>query len=546
MDINTQSHKKVFLFGRIIIFATAALVAVLQANEAVAASENARLIESIVMAAACIGIISFCAAGAIRKSLKEEAVLICMILGGMLLRAFFVLGSDIWTLQNDTGTYTGFATDQINIGHIGYIEYIYKFMHLPDMDPYDVFGYFHPPVHHILEALWLTAQRLMGVPEDLLFENMQVLTLLYSGLCMLVMLHILKECGVKGKALYAGMALFCFYPRMIVFAGSVNNDILALLLLLMTIWRTLSWCREKSYKNIVLLALCLGIGMIAKLNTAICAFSIALVFFVYLVDVLRSGNLVALKKTLLQYVLFGAVSIPVGMSFILRNLIVFGKKPGLPTQGEASVMYTGQFPLWSRIGVPTLADLHIDFPFHPISGEVSHNTWVILFQTGLFAESYPADIGMPLLRVAQIGYVCSITAAVIASVVFLIVYAVKMFKGNDGSRLGAAFVWSTYVMMLLSYVLYVIKYPYTCSSDFRYMAASLVFTSLGFAGALSGAGDDGERGRVGADREDGGAGDDGENGGASGRSIAGKVFGAAMSAVLFVTLICSSVYWMAF
>ena len=44
MDINTQSHKKVFLFGRIIIFATAALVAVLQANEAVAASENARLI----------------------------------------------------------------------------------------------------------------------------------------------------------------------------------------------------------------------------------------------------------------------------------------------------------------------------------------------------------------------------------------------------------------------------------------------------------------------------------------------------------------------
>ena len=71
MDINTQSHKKVFLFGRIIIFATAALVAVLQANEAVAASENARLIESIVMAAACIGIISFCAAGAIRKSLKD-------------------------------------------------------------------------------------------------------------------------------------------------------------------------------------------------------------------------------------------------------------------------------------------------------------------------------------------------------------------------------------------------------------------------------------------------------------------------------------------
>ncbi len=524
MDSHTKSDKKVFLFGRIIIFSVAVLVALLQGNAAIAGFEHTRLIESIVMAAACIGIISFCAAGAIRKSLKEEAVLICMILTGMLLRAFFVLGSDIWTLQNDTGTYTGFATDQINIGHIGYIEYIYKFMHLPDMDPYDVFGYFHPPVHHILEALWLTAQRFLGVPEELLFENMQVLTLLYSGLCMLVMLHILRECGVKGRALYAGMALFCFYPRMIVFAGSVNNDILALLFLLVTIWRTLSWCREKSYKNILLLALSLGIGMITKLNTAICAFSIALVFFVHFVEVIRGGNRIALKKTLLQYVLFGAVSIPVGMSFILRNLIVFGKKPGLPTQGEASVMYTGQFPLWSRIGVPAVADLHLDFPFHPISGEVSHNTWVILFQTGLFAESYPADIGDVLLLVARIGYVCSIAAAVISTVAFLVVYAWKMFKGREGTRLGAAFVWSTYVMMLLSYVLYVIKYPYTCSSDFRYMAASLVFTSLGFAAVNLKAGS-------------------GNASGAVRQNPAVRVLGFVMNAVLCVTLICSSVYW---
>ena len=34
--------------------------------------------------------------------------------------------------------------------------------------------------------------------------------------------------------------------------------------------------------------------------------------------------------------------------------------------------------------------------------------------------------------------------------------------------------------MLISYGLFVFKYPYTCSSDFRYMAACLVFTSIGF------------------------------------------------------------------
>ena len=37
------------------------------------------------------------------------------------------------------------------------------------------------------------------------------------------------------------------------------------------------------------------------------------------------------------------------------------------------------------------------------------------------------------------------------------------------------------MLMLVSFVLYLLKYPYTCSGDFRYMAATLVFVSLGFS-----------------------------------------------------------------
>ncbi len=520
--MDAKALKRVFITGRIIIFATVLAVAVLQGSQKIIAYEKTRQITNIVFAVFGTVVAALFVAGLFSRKLGEGTGLICMIFGGMLLRAFFVLKSDIWTLQNDTGTYTGFATDQINIGHIGYIEYIYKFMHLPDMDPYEVFGYFHPPLHHVLEALWLTFQRMRGIPEDLLFENLQVPTLLYSGLCMLVMLHILKECRVREKAMCAGMALFCFYPRMIVFAGSVNNDILALLFLLTIIWRTLCWCREKSLGNIILLALSLGLGMITKLNTAICAFSIALLFLAALIEVKNHGNQFRMKSTLWQYFTFCLVSIPIGLSFVARNLFVFGKKPGLPTQGETSVMYTGNFPLWSRIGIPSLSDLHLDFPFHPMSGEVCHNTWVILFQTGLFAESYPADIGSGLLMFARIGYVCSIAAAVVATLVFLIVYAVKMFDRDSlQQRLGAFFLWWTYLFMLVSYVLYVIKYPYTCSSDFRYMAASLVFTSLAFAALGS------DKSRL------PGVGD-------SGRILSG-VISFVMNTVLAVTLICSDV-----
>ena len=442
------------------------------------------------------------------QRMTTERGLLWTVWLGMLMRFGYVLFFDIRTLQNDGGTFTGFGTADINNGHIGYVEYIYKFFHLPDMDPYEYFGYYHPPLHHIIEAVWMNIQRLIGVPEALAFENMQVPTLIYSGLCMVVMLLILKEADIDEKLMIPGMLLFAFHPRMMVLGGSVNNDILALLLLLCTIWRSLVWIRKKTVKNIILIALSLGFGMISKLNTAICAFSLAVIFLIALIDAFKGGNLVKRNNILIQYVVFAVISIPIGLSYILRNMILFGEKPGIPSPAiipNESVMYTGEYSVWSIIGIPSVFDLHIEFPFHPISAAAIHNTWVILFQTGLFAEAYPAGINDYLLAVAQIAYVGSIIAAVITTIAFICIYAKRMVmefrlvkftlpyptdkeleKGviKTGEAVWHAqrttFLLLTYVFMLLSFSLYVFKYPYTCSSDFRYMTASLVFTSLGF------------------------------------------------------------------
>lgn len=478
--------KGIYWKGRLIIFIMAAVTAILQGNYYTSVAFGAdRQLE------AAIALIIFIFASALFTSkffsgkIGEESSLLYIVFGGMFLRVLYVLFTDIWTLQNDGGTFTGFGTAQINEGHIGYIEYIYKFFHIPDMDPYEHFGYYHPPLHHIIEAFWLTIQRFIGVPEPLAFENLQVPTLIYSGLCMLVMLHILEECNVPKKLMSFGMLLFAFHPRMMVLAGSVNNDILALLLLLVTIWRALVWIREKTVKNIIPIALALGLGMVSKLNTAICAFSLALVFMLYLFEVTRTGNLVLLRKIMIQYVVFALVCIPIGVSYIARNLILFGERPGIPSPaiipGE-SVMYTGEYSVWSIIGLPALSEVNVSFPFHPISAQASHNTWVILFQTGLFAEGYPTDINDFLLAFAQVAYVASIIVAIVTTVVFFSRYIRKLvgeIKAKTEYK-GTLFLLSTYIFMLISFGLFVFKYPYTCSSDFRYMTAALVFTSLGF------------------------------------------------------------------
>ncbi len=495
----------------IMILLIALITAILQGNYATSIAGGAPRQPQILILF-LIGFVSiFCLISEIReKKYTRERGVLWTIWFGMLMRAGYVLFFDIWTLQNDGGTFTGFGTPDINNGHIGYIEYIYKFFHLPDMDPYEYFGYYHPPLHHVIEAIWMTIQRFLGVPEVLAFENLQIPTLIYSGLCMVVMFLILKESDIEEKYVIPGMLLFAFHPRMMVLGGSVNNDILALLLLLCTIWRALVWIREKSFKNIIFIALALGFGMISKLNTAICAFSLAVIFLIALIDAFKDGNIIERKNIILQYLVFGVISIPIGMSYIIRNMVLFGEKPGIPSPAiipNESVMYTGEYSVWSIIGIPSIFDLHVEFPFHPISAKAIHNTWVILFQTGLFAEAYPAEINDYLLSVAQMAYVASIIVAVITSVLFIGSYSKKLVKETKGIKFSlayptdeekekgvistkdavnhverTAFLLFTYIFMLLSFSLYVFKYPYTCSSDFRYMTACLVFTSLGFVG----------------------------------------------------------------
>jgi heme/copper-type cytochrome/quinol oxidase subunit 4 len=181
-------------------------------------------------------------------------------------------------------------------------------------------------------------------------------------------------------------------------------------------------------------------------------------------------------------VIFAVIAIPIGLAYIVRNILLFGEKPGIPSPAlipNESVMFTGDYSVWSIIGIPSIWDLHVEFPFHPLSAKAIHNTWVILFQTGLFAEAFPTEINDYLLSFAQIAYVASILLATVTTVVFIVSYFIKL-RQNQSMRLKTTFLLFTYIFMLVSFGLYVFKYPYTCSSDFRYMTASLVFTSLGF------------------------------------------------------------------
>ena len=408
-----------------------------------------------------------------KRLIHEDTVVTMMIFLGVLLRFSYILLSGLYDRQHDAGVYTGMGTDFVNPGHIGYIEYIYKFHKLPDLNPYELFAYYHPPLHHILSFLWLQLNIILGVAEELAFENLQVLTMLYSCLCMVVTYRILKVLNIKGNALYIGLAFMIFHPATVIMAGSVNNDMLTILFMCLIILGSLQWIREKNLKNLIKLALYIGFGMITKLNSAVLAIPLAIIFLMHFISVIRGKNKSEILKWVKNYCIFGIVVAPIGLSWIIRNLIRFGEKPGVPVPGETSPMYTATYSLWSRLGIPSLSDWRIEFPFHPISAKACNNTWVIMLHTSLFAEEYPTDLSDILLILCQITFVLAIVFSIATALLLIVVLLKKRTRLED-----RVFLLTGYVVMLVSFAAFVVIYPYTCSSDFRYVAICLVYIAI--------------------------------------------------------------------
>lgn len=420
-----------------------------------------------------------------KHKLTEEKIVFAIIFIGMIFHCCYVLLSGLYERQHDEGVYTGIASVQINPGHIGYIEYIYKFHKLPDMNPYELFSYYHPPLHYVIGGIWLILLTAFGMTEDLAFENLQALPLFYSGLLIFVTYLILKKAGAKGRYLYVGLFLTAMHPALTLMSGSINNDMLSTLLLACCILSTLCFIRERSLKNLIFIALSIGFGMLCKINTAIMAFPVGLVFLMDFIEVIRSREGRAVMQRIRHYILFGIISAVIGLSWIVRNLIRFHVKPGISSATESSVMYTGNYSVWERVGIPAFTDWHFGFPFHPLSGDVIHNTWVIMFQTSLFGEIYPMGLAGVLSVLCQIAYIVAIIFAFFSALHFLIMQYRKLQSRKQADVYDAVFLSSGYLIFLLSFAAFALKYPYTCSSDFRYIVICLIYIAIGLSDSES-------------------------------------------------------------
>lgn len=403
------------------------------------------------------------------KKLTTEDKVFLVILGGVILRSFYVIFTGVDERQHDQGYFSGLSDDLVNPGHLGYIEYLCKFGHLPNFSPYQLFSYYHPPVHHIISCLFINLQLLFDVNERLAFENIQALTFLYSSLCLPVSYGILKKIKCSDTCMVLAMALLAFHPGMIYMVGSTNNDMLCTLLTFTCFYFSLVWMQDKSLKNLLKIALSLGFGMITKLNCAVMAFPLAAVFLLYFISECREKRV---WKVIKEFAIFGIVTAGIGLSWVIRNLVFYDTNPGVPVVTEESVMYLGDLSLFRTYVFQP--DLNLDYPFHTLNGEQICNIWQILFRTSLYDEIRP-DLSDFLLIACQTALILAMTLGTIYFVVTILMQIREIRKGNK--ELGI-FLLVGYVMVVLTFILFVVKYPFTCSANYRYVVIGLLFTAI--------------------------------------------------------------------
>ena len=404
----------------------------------------------------------------------DERKMRAVMAAGFLLRLFYVLFSTIYDRQYDIGMIELDAGHPVTGGHLGYIQYLYENWHLPDFDPTTVYQFNHPPLHHYISALWLKLASFFLRDTALLEESLQVVPFVCSLLILAVLLKILRLFLLEERPRRFLMLLFAFHPALVLLSGSVNNDCMSLLFTLLCVYTALSWAQNPTLHSVLYAALSVGLGMLTKQNVAEMAFPMGLVFAYVLFRQWKRG--LSLRPLFGQFALFGAVSLPLGLGFYIRNMLLYDMPlVWIYELPEDSWQYTGNVPLLNRFLWPDLKEFADNLLHFKIG--CGYNVWMQIVRTSVLGEWDMAGVGRGVKLLAVLLMFSGALLAAAAFLAFVYVFLIRRRKYPIDIP-GRIMCIAGYLVNLVFYLKFVYDYPQECSMHFRYIEIELLFPAI--------------------------------------------------------------------
>ncbi|MDD3253617.1 MAG: glycosyltransferase family 39 protein [Lachnospiraceae bacterium] len=347
-------------------------------------------------------------------------------------------------------------------GHAGYILTLIETGKLPNSNDLQ---YYQQPLFYILGsyASRIINSALRCTEPYFLVDAAKVVSCCFSCFTLLAAGKLGEILKLDKTAKVISIALIAFLPGFYLTGGSVVGDAQTAFFMTAAFLYTCRWHEKQSWKNILVLAVIYGLGMMTKISCGIMAIFTAGVFALVLWNHRKSHELGAIFG---KYLAFGCISFPLGLWYSLRNYRLFGQTLGYVLRiSEESKIYTGDHSLVQRFILPDIPNL-----LHSPYGDAwsDYNLPVYLIKSSLFGEfSYEISDWIPVILMLS-GLILSVI------VVISIIHQLRRRKTDVYGTFAAI----AFGIVLSSTVYFYYQYPFGCSMDFRYVLV------LGVLGAL--------------------------------------------------------------
>lgn len=413
--------------------------------------------------------VTFCLSGIVFVRLKKgaaamETILLLVILIGIVMRIGYMLYTPVSIRSHDI--YRGQGC-----GHADYIQYLFTNGALPPTNEYQ---YYHPPFAHIVMAIvvkifsWFQPK---ATEFSSLIEAAKIVPCFASCAMLFVTRSLCRELKLSQRASLLVLAVVALHPTFYLISSNINNDSLMIFFYLTAVLYTVRWYYDQSWKNILLLAVSIGLGMMTKLSAFTVAFFTGTVFLIVLIQRWKKHTA---WPVIGQFAAFGGVSVPLGLWYSVRNYFMFRQMPYYVFQiSTGTDLYCGDVSFFERFVAIPLRQM-----FNPTYCNTCNdvNVWLFTLKSSVFGEytfTQP-DAQARLLVLANF-------VLILLSLAAMIYVLVRAKEANVFARFGMVFLW---LIQLYFFITFNLKYPFGCTMDFRYIVPTALFGAIYLALAL--------------------------------------------------------------
>ena len=384
-------------------------------------------------------------------SKKYETYLILLLVAGCVMRIGYTMYTPWYERTHDMG--------EISIagnGHGAYIVWLFQGM-LPSSNDYQ---FYHPPFFHICAAATMRVVGLLTRETNAqeLFDATKLVSLFASCGILLQIKKLLKDMELSAKSSCLALAVVAFFPNLLYMSGRINNDCLVVFFMIVAMRYTFLWYKERSYKNIIILAISYGLGMMTKTSCFMMAVFTGVVMLLVLVKSWKEKKWGSIS---FQFLVFACVALPLGLWYPIRNMIRFQQPFAYVYDlGENHPVYCGNHNNWERFGFSLR--YYENLWNSPVD---DYNLPSYLLKSAMFGEfgfNISNTLGSTLLF-------CGILLAVFSLLGML--WLVCKRNNNKLYLYGLFFVWFS---QMISYLSFNLQYPFACTMDFRYITPTAI------------------------------------------------------------------------